>query len=82
MNPFDDEHKPFFVLINDEGQHSLWPDSVKIPSGWHSIFGPAERRLCLDYIKEHWIDMRPKSLIRAMNDETDKKNGDNHHACN
>jgi uncharacterized protein YbdZ (MbtH family) len=24
-NPFDDEAATFFVLVNDEDQHSLWP---------------------------------------------------------
>jgi hypothetical protein len=25
INPFDDDNGSFFVLVNDEEQHSLWP---------------------------------------------------------
>ncbi|WP_369027930.1 MbtH family NRPS accessory protein, partial [Nocardia farcinica] len=24
-NPFDDDNARFYVLINDEGEHSMWP---------------------------------------------------------
>jgi len=32
-NPFDDDDGTFFVLVNDEGQHSLWPTFAGIPAG-------------------------------------------------
>jgi uncharacterized protein YbdZ (MbtH family) len=66
MNPFDDSDASYFVLINDEGQHSLWPVFAEVPEGWQVIFGEAGRRECLDFIEESWTDMRPKSLIAAM----------------
>jgi hypothetical protein len=25
INPFDDDNGSFFILVNDEQQHSLWP---------------------------------------------------------
>lgn len=65
-NPFDDEDGRFFVLVNDENQHSLWPTFADIPSGWNKVFGEASRQECLDYVNEHWTDLRPKSLIEAM----------------
>jgi uncharacterized protein YbdZ (MbtH family) len=65
-NPFDDENGKFYVLINDEGQHSLWPTFVDVPPGWNIVHGAATRRSCLDYIEENWTDMRPKSLIEQM----------------
>ncbi len=34
-NPFDDEEGEFLVLVNDEGQHSLWPVQFDIPEGWN-----------------------------------------------
>jgi MbtH protein len=36
-NPFEDENGDFLVLINDEGQHSLWPGFREIPGGWSAI---------------------------------------------
>ena len=65
-NPFDDEEGRFFVLVNDEGQHSLWPVFADIPAGWRSVYGEESRQNCLAYIEENWTDMRPKSLIDAM----------------
>ncbi|MFD8689682.1 MbtH family protein [Streptomyces sp. NPDC059651] len=66
VNPFENTELAFLVLVNDEGQHSLWPEFVEVPAGWHVAHGPAGRAECLDHVTEHWTDMRPKSLIRAM----------------
>lgn len=65
-NPFDDENGMFFVLTNDEEQHSLWPSFVDVPAGWTIAHGVESRQSCLDYIEQHWADMRPKSLRRQM----------------
>ncbi|GAA3544193.1 mycobactin NRPS accessory protein MbtH [Amycolatopsis ultiminotia] len=65
-NPFDDEDGRFFVLVNDEGQHSLWPSFAEIPAGWRQVHGEADRQSCVDYVETHWTDMRPKSLVDAM----------------
>jgi MbtH protein len=66
-NPFENDQGSYLALVNHEDQHSLWPADIDVPDGWRSMFGPADRRACLDYISEHWVDMRPKSLIEAMN---------------
>jgi MbtH protein len=65
-NPFDDDTLEHYVLVNDEGQHSLWPAFAEVPAGWTVVHGAASRRSCLDHVEEHWTDMRPTSLIRAM----------------
>ncbi|MFI0480786.1 MbtH family protein [Actinomadura sp. 9N215] len=65
-NPFDDPDGRFFVLVNDEGQHSLWPAFIETPAGWTAVHGEADRASCLEYVERNWTDMRPKSLIRAM----------------
>jgi MbtH protein len=65
-NPFEDEDANYFVLINDEGQHSLWPVFADVPDGWEIIFGEDQRQACLDFIEKNWTDMRPSSLIRQM----------------
>ncbi|WP_202125555.1 MbtH family protein [Actinomadura physcomitrii] len=61
-NPFDDPDGVFVVLVNAEGQHSLWPEFAGVPSGWTTVFGPGARDDCLAYITEHWTDLRPRSL--------------------
>jgi MbtH protein len=66
MNPFDDPDGEFLVLVNDEGQHSLWPSFGNVPDGWHVAHDKDTRGACLAYIDKNWTDMRPKSLIEAM----------------
>jgi len=66
LNPFDNPDGEFFVLVNDEGQHSLWPSFVEVPEGWSIAHGKDNREACLAYIEENWTDLRPKSLIEAM----------------
>jgi MbtH protein len=69
-NPFDNDSGSFFVLINDEGQYCLWPTFADVPKGWNAVLGPENRGACLQYVEQHWTDMRPKSLVRSM--EKDK----------
>ncbi|TXL89766.1 MbtH family protein [Streptomyces sp. IB2014 016-6] len=69
-NPFDDESGIFLVLVNDEGQHSLWPRFADVPAGWTPTFGPAGRAACLTHIESAWTDLRPKSLIAATDGST------------
>ncbi|MFB4309163.1 MbtH family protein [Actinomadura sp. GTD37] len=65
-NPFEDPDGTYTVLVNDEGQHSLWPSFAEVPAGWTVAKDEDTRQACLDYINENWTDMRPKSLIEAM----------------
>jgi MbtH protein len=68
-NPFEDEDGTYLVLVNDERQHSLWPAFADVPAGWEVAFGQGTRQECLDYVNEHWTDMRPASLVAAMDAE-------------
>ncbi|MFG2622720.1 MbtH family protein [Streptomyces sp. NPDC048507] len=65
-NPFDDEDGRFHVVVNDEEQHSLWPAFAAVPEGWRPVFGEASRAECLDYVEQHWTDLRPRTLREAM----------------
>ncbi|MFJ8755084.1 MbtH family protein [Streptomyces sp. NPDC102441] len=65
-NPFDDPDAAFQVLVNDEGQHSLWPAFAAVPEGWSVSLAATDRGTCLAYVEEHWTDMRPKSLADRM----------------
>ncbi|MFD4633070.1 MbtH family protein [Streptomyces sp. NPDC058284] len=64
-NPFDNEDGRFFVLTNEEGQHSLWPAFADVPAGWTVVFGEADRAACLEYVDTNWTDLRPSSLVEA-----------------
>lgn len=65
-NPFDDQEATFKVLVNDEGQHSLWPAFAAVPAGWSVALADTDRATCLAHVEEHWTDMRPKSLAARM----------------
>ncbi|HZF89573.1 MbtH family protein [Streptomyces sp.] len=67
-NPFEDNDADYLVLVNEEGQHSLWPAFADVPAGWTVAHGKDSRQACLDYIEAHWTDLRPRSLVRAMED--------------
>ncbi|WP_416981259.1 MbtH family protein [Streptomyces sp. T028] len=64
--PFDNPDGAFLVLVNEENQHSLWPASAEVPAGWTVARPEGSRQDCLAYIGEHWTDIRPASLLRAM----------------
>ena len=75
-NPFEDENGECCVLINDEGQYSLWPTFKDVPAGWTAVGPRGARQDCLDYIEANWTDMRPKSLIAQMEaDERERAAG-------
>jgi len=64
-NPFENVNGTYVVLINEEGQYSLWPSFLDIPSGWVAVYGEESRQLCLGYINSRWVDMRPNSVKSA-----------------
>lgn len=65
-NPFEDENGEYCVLVNEEGQHSLWPIFREIPQGWRAVGPKGKKKECLDWIDYNWTDMRPLNLVRKM----------------
>ncbi|WP_369211085.1 MbtH family protein [Streptomyces flavofungini] len=64
-NPFDAPDAAYRVLVNEERQHSLWPEDLPVPGGWSPVFGPDTRDACVDHVDTHWSDMRPPSIRTA-----------------
>lgn len=64
-NPFEDNDGVFHVLVNDEGQHSLWPSFSPVPPGWTPALSDVDRQTALDYVEREWTDLRPRSLREA-----------------
>lgn len=70
---FDREGETFIVLINQEQQYSIWPQWKAVPGGWQAIDGVAgDKDKVQTYINEHWTDMRPASLRKWMQEQSDK----------
>jgi MbtH protein len=62
----DSEDTIFQVVINDEEQYSIWPAERDVPAGWRAEGPPAPKATCLQYIEEHWTDMRPLTVRRQL----------------
>jgi MbtH protein len=61
-NPFDNDDGTFMVLVNSEGQYSLWPAFAEVPAGWSVAHPQDSRQACLDYVDANWVDPRPRSV--------------------
>ena len=77
-NPFEDENGIFHVLINEEGQYSLWPSFIDVPDGWTIIHKSDSRAACLEFMDRNWTDLRPKSLIKSMQEWPARERKNNH----
>ena len=60
----------FLVVVNHEGQYSLWPIGRAVPSGWTATECSGPKDACLTYINQVWTDMRPLSLREAAASRT------------
>jgi MbtH protein len=57
------------VVVNQEGQYSIWPIDNDIPLGWNEAGKSGTKDECLRFIDETWTDMRPLSLQRRMREQ-------------
>ena len=64
-NGINDE-EVYRVVINIEDQYSIWPVRKEIPYGWKDVGKSGTKEECLSYIREVWVDMRPRSLKEAV----------------
>ena len=62
----EDDAREYKVVVNREGQYSLWLAHRENPCGWHDAGQKGTKRQCLDYINAVWVDMRPLSLRTHM----------------
>jgi MbtH protein len=63
----------YVVLINDEGQHSIWPAGKALPLGWTPAGKSGSKDDCLQFIEERWLDIRPKSLQLDLQRSADER---------
>jgi MbtH protein len=62
----DEDSEMYRVVVNNEEQYSIWPAGLQIPPGWEQVGKEAPKSECLSYIREVWVDMRPRSLRIQM----------------
>jgi MbtH protein len=67
--PTDDPRRDLYrVVVNHEGQYSIWTLDRDLPPGWEDVGKHGPKAECLDHIEQVWTDMRPLSLQRSMGD--------------
>lgn len=59
-------HIDYKVVVNQEGQYSIWPAERENPVGWRDGGKSGSRAECLAYVNEVWTDMRPLTLRNKM----------------
>ncbi|MEY9929763.1 MbtH protein [Catenulispora sp. GP43] len=52
----------YAVVVNDEGQYSVWREDRELPAGWNRDGNVGTKDECLDHIATVWTDMRPRSV--------------------
>jgi len=60
-NPFEAEDGRYVVLLNDDGQYSVWPAEMPIPAGWRCVGASGGRQACLEFIDATWTVMRRRT---------------------
>ena len=55
----------YTVVVNEQGQYSIWPAERPLPAGWRAEGEPTAKADCLAYIERTWTDMRPHSIRTA-----------------
>ncbi len=63
---FERDEPTFSVVVNDEGQYSIWPQYKDVPLGWRATGFAGLKENCLSHIEVVWTDMRPRSLREEM----------------
>jgi MbtH protein len=61
MDQQEEDNREFCVLVNDEGQYSLWPAGKAAPTGWTAAGHSGSKSECMRYVDSVWTDMRPRS---------------------
>lgn len=56
----------YTVVVNHEGQYSLWPSHKDLPLGWKAVAHTGTKEDCLTYIRQVWTDMKPLSIRKEL----------------
>jgi MbtH protein len=63
------DERQYIVVIDHEEQYSIWPADREIPPGWKAEGTEGTKQECLDHIERVWMDMRPLSLRKEMEEQ-------------
>jgi amino acid adenylation domain-containing protein/thioester reductase-like protein len=60
LNQSPDE--AYLMVVNGEGQYSIWPAALIVPPGWRPEGRPMQKEACLAVISAEWPDIAPASV--------------------
>ena len=58
------DQRTYRVVVNGEGQYSIWDAGREIPAGWEDAGKVGSKDECLAFVEGHWTDLTPLSLRR------------------
>jgi len=71
MHPTKKEDTTIYkVVVNHEEQYSIWLADKDNALGWKDAGKTGLKQECLEYIQEVWIEMKPLSLRKRMQENT------------
>lgn len=62
----EEDNEEYICLVNEEEQYSTCFAWKEMPIGWKQLGLNGKKEDVLNYVKEVWTDMRPKSLREQM----------------
>lgn len=68
------EHTTIYrAVVNHEEQYSIWPVDRELPLGWNDAGKVGSKEEVLAWIREVWVDMRPLSLRKKMEEMAEQE---------
>ena len=64
-----EDTRTYVVVVNDEGQYSIWFADRDLPAGWRAEGVTGSKAACLEHIERVWTDLRPLSLRHWMEEQ-------------
>jgi MbtH protein len=61
----DRDDRTYKVVVNGEGQYSIWDESRESPAGWRDAGKAGSKEECLAYVEEVWTDLTPLGARQA-----------------
>ena len=51
---YDQDNAIYKVVVNGDGQYSIWPAERELPNGWNEVGVLGTKAECLAYIQKIW----------------------------
>jgi MbtH protein len=73
MSSEQEDSRVYSVVVNQEGQYSIWLADSAVPEGWSQVGMQGSKAECLAHIATVWTDIRPLSLRKWLAERDEKQ---------